>query len=206
MFTTINLETRCHFGRATWLLRIDLAAGQGETAKACLQDRVPFCGLVLSEAHARKLEIMLTDYVLEQFKTESSTHYRPDCVEPAAQDEEQPQKKQKKGQEKEKKDKEGDKEKKKDKKTPKEEEEPPADGEPKKKSRRKPRRRRKRTKRGKVLAVRVPRCLGELWRPAGRAVSAYGPKNLSHAPRQPQPVYGRGELMAGFSFPALGFV
>ena len=61
-----------------------MAAGQGETAKARLQDRLPFCGLVLSEAHARKLEIMLTEYVLEQFKTESSTHYRPDCVEHAA--------------------------------------------------------------------------------------------------------------------------
>ena len=136
MFTTINLKTRSHFGRATWLLRIDLAAGQGETAKACLQDRLPFCGLVLSEAHARKLEIMLTEYVLEQFKTESSTHYRPDCVEHAAQDEEQPQqKKQKK--EKEKKEKEGDKEKKKDKKAVKEEEEPPADGEPKQKKQKK---------------------------------------------------------------------
>lgn len=113
-----------------------MAAGQGETAKACLQDRLPFCGLVLSEAHARKLEIMLTEYVLEQFKTESSTHYRPDCVEHAAQDEEQPQqKKQKK--EKEKKEKEGDKEKKKDKKVVKEEEEPPADGEPKRKKEKK---------------------------------------------------------------------
>lgn len=112
-----------------------MAAGQGETAKACLQDRLPFCGLVLSEAHARKLEIMLTEYVLEQFKTESSTHYRPDCVEHAAQDEEQPQqKKQKKEKEKEK---EGDKEKKKGKKVVKEEEEPPADGEPKHKKEKK---------------------------------------------------------------------
>ena len=60
--------------------RIDLSAGQGDSAKACLEARVPFCGLVLSENHAARLEVSLTDHVLKLMRTEGSSHFRPDAV------------------------------------------------------------------------------------------------------------------------------
>ena len=41
--------------------------------------RVPFVGIALSEQHARRLEVMLTDFVHEQMKQEGSAHYRPEC-------------------------------------------------------------------------------------------------------------------------------
>lgn len=61
-------------------MRCDLAAAQGELAKACLSERVPFYGFTLSEAHSRHLEILLTDYVLEQMSTEGSTFYRSEVA------------------------------------------------------------------------------------------------------------------------------
>lgn len=68
-------------------VRLDLAVGQGNSAKACLMARVPFVGFALSEQHARRLEVLLTDFVHEQMKVEGSAHYRPECCGTGAEEE-----------------------------------------------------------------------------------------------------------------------
>lgn len=60
---------------------LDLAAGQGNFARACLLERVPYYGFTLTELHAKKLEISLTQWMLSELKKEGSTHFRPDAVE-----------------------------------------------------------------------------------------------------------------------------
>eukprot|EP00435_Cladocopium_sp_Y103_P027001 s4446_g6.t1 len=66
---------------------LDLAAGQGNAAKGCLMERLPYVGFVLSEAHARKLEVLLTDFIVQQMKVEGSAHYRPEaCAQPGAEE------------------------------------------------------------------------------------------------------------------------
>lgn len=58
---------------------MELAAGQGIGAKAALLERVPYVGFVLGEVHARRLEMMLTEFIFEQMKEEGSVHYRPEA-------------------------------------------------------------------------------------------------------------------------------
>ena len=60
--------------------RIDLSVGQASLAKASVLERTPYWGLALSERHARKVEVVLTDFVLSEMKKEGSSHYRPECV------------------------------------------------------------------------------------------------------------------------------
>ena len=67
-------------------LRLDLAAGQGCAAKAALLERVPYYGFVLSDQHCKKLELLLTEFVLSQMKIEGTSHYRPEAVQEAAED------------------------------------------------------------------------------------------------------------------------
>ena len=85
-FNAIIIITNCQ-------PRIDLSAGQGDSAKACLEARVPFCGLVLSENHAARLEVSLTDHVLKLMRTEGSSHFRPDAVSDVGEGPEKPPKK-----------------------------------------------------------------------------------------------------------------
>lgn len=61
-------------------LRLDLASGGGTAAKACLQERIPYHGICLSETHAKKLEIRLTNWMESEIKREGSTHYRPEAI------------------------------------------------------------------------------------------------------------------------------
>lgn len=58
------------------LMRLDLASGQGELAKACLAERVPYMGLTLSESHSTQLELILTNFAVTLMQTEGSTYYR----------------------------------------------------------------------------------------------------------------------------------
>ena len=62
------------------ILRLDLAAGQGCAARACLTERLPYFGFVLSETHARRLEVQLTEFILGEMRNEGSKHYRPEAV------------------------------------------------------------------------------------------------------------------------------
>lgn len=57
-----------------------MSCGQGTSARACLTERLPFLGFTLSEAHAKKLELQLTDFIVSEMKREGSTHYRPEAV------------------------------------------------------------------------------------------------------------------------------
>lgn len=59
---------------------IDLACGQAESAKACLLERKAFVGVTLSEAHSKRIEILLTNYLTDEFQREGSTFYRPESV------------------------------------------------------------------------------------------------------------------------------
>ena len=59
---------------------MDLAAGQGSAARACLLERVPYFGFVLGEQHGKKLEMQLTDFLLEEMRREGSSHYRPEAA------------------------------------------------------------------------------------------------------------------------------
>lgn len=72
----------CNFN-TDWL-RLDCSSSQGELAKACLAERIPFAGLTLSEAHSTKLEVILTNFVLSLMQSEGSTYYRPDASAMAA--------------------------------------------------------------------------------------------------------------------------
>jgi len=57
-----------------------LSAGQGSAARAALLERVPYFGFVLGEQHGKKLEMQLTDFVLEEMRREGSSHYRPEAA------------------------------------------------------------------------------------------------------------------------------
>ena len=65
-------------------LRLDLSSSQGELAKACVAERIPFAGLTLSEPHSNKLEVMLTEFVLSLMQSEGSTYYRADASDMAS--------------------------------------------------------------------------------------------------------------------------
>ena len=60
-------------------MRLDLAMGQGEGAKACLTERLPFLGFCLTESHCKKMELRLTHFVLSEMRKEGSTHFRPEA-------------------------------------------------------------------------------------------------------------------------------
>ncbi len=55
---------------------IDLSPGQGEFGKACLSSRVPYTAICLTEAHAKHLETLLTDFVVRKMYEEGHTLYR----------------------------------------------------------------------------------------------------------------------------------
>ena len=57
-----------------------MAGGQAESAKACLLERKAFVGVTLSEAHSKRIEILLTNYLTDEFQREGSTFYRPESV------------------------------------------------------------------------------------------------------------------------------
>eukprot|EP00438_Fugacium_kawagutii_P016988 Skav202424 [mRNA] locus=scaffold1370:406032:406643:- [translate_table: standard] len=62
---------------------LDLAVGQGNFARACLLERVPYYAFSLTELHAKKVEMNLTQWMLSELKKEGGTHYRPEAVEDA---------------------------------------------------------------------------------------------------------------------------
>lgn len=64
----------------TLLLRLDLSSAQGELAKACLAERVPYLGVTLSENHSTHLEMILTNYAVTLMQTEGSSFYRADAA------------------------------------------------------------------------------------------------------------------------------
>ena len=51
-------------------MRIDLSVGQAGLAQACLKERITYWGLALSERHCRKVEVVLTDFVLSEMRRE----------------------------------------------------------------------------------------------------------------------------------------
>ena len=57
-----------------------MSAGQGSAARAALLERVPYFGFVLGEQHGKKLEMQLTDFLLEEMRREGSSHYRPEAA------------------------------------------------------------------------------------------------------------------------------
>lgn len=57
-----------------------MAAGQGSAVRACLLERVPCFSFVLGEQHGKKLEMQLTDFLLEEMRREGSSHYRPEAA------------------------------------------------------------------------------------------------------------------------------
>ena len=59
---------------------VDLSAGQGQAAAACLQLRLCCVAFCLTEAHAQALEKRLTDHVLTAMQDEGSTFYRPEMA------------------------------------------------------------------------------------------------------------------------------
>lgn len=63
---------------------IDLAIGQCEALKACLELRIPSIGFALGEVHAQKAEMLLTDHILTMMRTEGTTYYRPEAAESLA--------------------------------------------------------------------------------------------------------------------------
>ena len=58
---------------------IDLFAGQGEMAQACLDTRTPIVAFCCTEAHAEALEERLTKYVLTKFTEKGHTLHREDA-------------------------------------------------------------------------------------------------------------------------------
>ncbi len=59
---------------------LDLAVGNGEAAKAAVQARLPYVGFCASEAHSKRFEEMLTDFVLTCLKEEGNPLYRQQCA------------------------------------------------------------------------------------------------------------------------------
>ena len=77
---------------------LDLAAGQGNFAKAALLERVPYYAFTLTELHSKKLEVILTQFLVDEMKKEGSTHFRPEAVqEPVADSVQEPKKRPKAG-------------------------------------------------------------------------------------------------------------
>ena len=54
---------------------VDLTAGPGELAKACISRRIPFYGLVMSEDHGSALRRRLTEWLQRCMATEGNTFY-----------------------------------------------------------------------------------------------------------------------------------
>ena len=59
---------------------LDLAAGQGNFAKAALLERIPYFAFTLTEAHSKKLEVILTQFLVDEMKREGSSHFRPEAL------------------------------------------------------------------------------------------------------------------------------
>ena len=59
---------------------LDLAAGAGNFAKAALLERVPYYAFTLTECHSKKLEVILTQFLVDEMRKEGSTHFRPEAV------------------------------------------------------------------------------------------------------------------------------
>ena len=60
---------------------LDLAAGAGNFAKAALLERVPYNAFTLTECHSKRLEVVLTQFLVDEMrKEEGSTHFRPKAV------------------------------------------------------------------------------------------------------------------------------
>ena len=59
---------------------LDLAAGAGNFAKAALLERVPYYAFTLTECHSKKLEVILTQFLVDEMRREGSTHFRPEAV------------------------------------------------------------------------------------------------------------------------------
>ena len=62
--------------RIAYVLRLALSMGQGELAKACISERIPCQAFTVTDAHAKHLELLLTEFVLGLMKTEGSSFYR----------------------------------------------------------------------------------------------------------------------------------
>ncbi|OLQ06393.1 hypothetical protein AK812_SmicGene10330 [Symbiodinium microadriaticum] len=60
---------------------VDLSPGQGECCKAALALRVPIVAICGSEAHSQRLELLLTEYIFQEQRRESSTFYRAEACE-----------------------------------------------------------------------------------------------------------------------------
>lgn len=59
---------------------VDVSPGQGEFLKACLALRTKAVAICGTDAHASRLELSLTDYILTELSREGSTFYRPESV------------------------------------------------------------------------------------------------------------------------------
>ena len=57
---------------------IDASPAQGEMLKACLTMRRPCFAICGTECHSKKLEILMTEFVLEEMGRQGSTFYQPD--------------------------------------------------------------------------------------------------------------------------------
>ena len=76
---------------------LDLAAGQGNFAKAALLERIPYYAFTLTESHSKKLEVILTQFLVDEMKKEGSTHFRPEALQEPQVDSAQDLKKRPKG-------------------------------------------------------------------------------------------------------------
>lgn len=59
---------------------VDVSPGQGEFLKACLPHRTKAVCICGTDAHASKLEMLLTAFILTELSREGSTYYRADSV------------------------------------------------------------------------------------------------------------------------------
>jgi hypothetical protein len=57
---------------------VDVSPGQGEFLKACLPHRTKAVCICGTDAHASKLEMLLTAFILTELSREGSTYYRAD--------------------------------------------------------------------------------------------------------------------------------
>lgn len=57
---------------------LDLTAGCGDLARACLLRRVPYLGLGMTDQHCSLLKAQLVEFVKMQMRSEGSTFYSPE--------------------------------------------------------------------------------------------------------------------------------
>lgn len=62
---------------------LDLTAGHGEVAKACLINRIPYLGICMTEQHQISLKTRLTNWLKQQMVSETSKFYNPMWLEAA---------------------------------------------------------------------------------------------------------------------------